>query len=324
MKFNWKSPLEEALAERQQLFVESAKETNCFRLFNGEREGIPGLVIEQYGDVVIFQVFENECQLDDEELKQIGDWFIVQRQALCIYKKTFVKDRSQQTAGTEYYSPEPLVGSPAPAEIMAKENGLNYLIQPFSGYSMGLFLDQRENRKFLGEGASGKEVLNLFAYTCGFSLACAANGAMTTSVDLSKKYLDWGKRNFELNRMDLKTHRFVPEDSFEFLKRAQKKGNQYDLVIVDPPSFSRTKAGGVFSLKKDYVRLLRGLTPLLRPKGAVFFSCNFSEWDSKYAKAKAQPVLDEFGNWEWKTIPEAPIDFESIATPLSQWMAVKL
>lgn len=324
MSINWKLHLEKALSERQSLFESARGETDCFRLFNGAGEGIPGLVIEQFSDVIVFQVFEQDFRLDEEQLKLIAQWLLNQRKAVSVYKKYFVKDRSHQTAGNEYYSPEPLAGKPALSEMMTHENGLVYEIQPFSGYSTGLFLDQRENRKFLSGLASGKNVLNLFAYTCGFSVACAVKGAQTTSVDLSKKYLDWGKRNFELNKIGLEEHEFIAQDTFEFLKRSEKKGMTYDLVIVDPPSFSRTKSGGVFSLKKDLGRLLRALVPVVNPAGTLFFSCNLSEWDSSYLQDKSAQVLEEFGGWKWKNPTKAPKDFESSVNPISQWMAIKL
>ncbi|MFM8270657.1 MAG: class I SAM-dependent rRNA methyltransferase [Pseudomonadota bacterium] len=324
MSINWKPFLEKALSERRSLFEQTSRETDCFRLFNASLEGIPGLVIEQFSDVIVFQVFEQDCQLEEAQLKPIAEWIISQRNASSVYKKEFVKDRSHQTAGSEYYSPEPLAGKAASAELICHENGLAYEIQPFSGYSTGLFLDQRENRKFLSALASGKNVLNLFAYTCGFSLACAANGAQTTSVDLSRKYLDWGKRNFERNKIKIENHEFIAQDTFELLKRAEKKGMKFDLVIVDPPSFSRTKAGGVFSLKKDLGRLLRAIAPVVDKAGTLFFSCNFSEWDSPHLQSKSAQVLEEFGHWKWQKTPEAPKDFESAVNPISQWMAIKL
>jgi len=324
MSINWEFLLEKALDRRQKLFEESAGLTNCFRLFNGAAEGIAGLVVEQFSDVIVFQVFESEYQLESSLLKPIAEWFLVQRKAHCVYQKTFVRDRSHQTAGSEYYSPEPLVGSPCEPEVVVQENGLFYEIHPFSGYSTGLFLDQRENRKALASGSAGKKVLNLFSYTCGFSVACASQGAETTSVDLSKKYLEWGKRNFEKNHIDWVRHQFVAADSFEFLRRAEKKGQKWDLVIVDPPSFSRTKQGGVFSLKKDYSRLFRAVGPLVSTGGGLFFSCNLSEWNSKILGEKIEQHLADFGQWKRQGTPSYPNDFERVTTPISQWMGFKL
>jgi 23S rRNA (cytosine1962-C5)-methyltransferase len=324
MSINWKPLIQKALDQRRELFERAPADTNCFRLFNGANEGISGLVIEQFSDVIIFQVFEQEAQIDEPTLKAVAEWLINARKATSVYKKVFVKDRSHQTAGSDYYSSEPFIGKPASSEILVCENGNLYEIQPFAGYSTGLFLDQRENRKFLGEIAARKQVLNLFAYTCGFSVACATQGAITTSVDLSKKYLDWGKKNFEKNKLDLTLHRFITQDCFEFLKRCEKKGTKYDLIIVDPPSFSRTKEGGVFSLKKDLDRLLKALTPLVSTGGGLFFSCNFSEWDSHLFQKKSAKVLEENGSWKWQKTPAVPKDFESALNPISQWLVIKL
>ncbi|NBX76746.1 MAG: class I SAM-dependent rRNA methyltransferase [Proteobacteria bacterium] len=324
MSINWKPLLEKALVQRRELFEKALGETDCFRLFNGANEGISGLVIEQFSDVIIFQIFEQEGTVEESALKAMAEWLLEARKATSVYKKEFVKDRSHQAAGSDYYSPEPLLGKPANSEITVLENGVSYSIQPFAGYSTGLFLDQRENRKFLSQRAKGKQVLNLFAYTCGFSVACATQGASTTSVDLSKKYLDWGKRNFEKNQLDLGPHRFIAQDCFEFLKRCEKKGTEFDLIIVDPPSFSRTKEGGVFSLKKDLDRLLKVVAPLVSKGGSLFFSCNFSEWDSRFLQKKSAPVLEETEKWKWENTPAAPKDFESALNPISQWLAVKL
>jgi len=324
MSINWKPLLEKALLQRRELFEKASGETNCFRLFNGPNEGIPGLVIEQFSDVIIVQIFEQEGTVDEPTLTAMAEWLLEVRQATSIYKKDFVKDRSHQAAGSDYYSPEPLIGKPASSEISVLENRICYAIQPFAGYSTGLFLDQRENRRFLSQTAKGKQVLNLFAYTCGFSVACAMQGAITTSVDLSKKYLDWGRRNFEKNKIDLAAHRFIVEDTFEFLRRSEKRGIRYDLVIVDPPSFSRTKAGGVFSLKKDLERLLKAVAPLVSKGGSFFFSCNFSEWDSHLLQKKSVQILQETEKWKWEKTPEAPKDFESALNPISQWLAIKL
>src|ERR1700722_7436295 len=124
------------------------------------------------------------------------------------------------------------------------------------GYSVGLFLDQRDNRRrfltnhvaadfpLFPNGAAGAEVLNTFAYTCGFSVCAAKAGARTTSLDLSKKYLDWGKRNFALNGLDPAAHDFIYGDTFDWLRRLAKKGRAFDPVVLDPPTFSQSKEPG--------------------------------------------------------------------------------
>lgn len=324
MTINWKKHLESALELREKLFIESKDSaTDSFRLFNGFQEGIPGLVIEQYGTVLVIQLYEPDWTGDEAQLKQIVLWLFEKRSALSAYKKVFIQDRSKRVAGEDHYSSTPFVGEPCDESVSCLENGISYWIQPYSGFSTGLFLDQRKNRAFLKERSRGKKVLNLFSYTCAFSVACAKGGATTTSVDLSAKYIEWGKRNFELNRINEEEHHFVARDVFEFLKQAPKKNSTYDLVIADPPSFSRTKKGGVFSIKKDFEKLLKLMLPLVAEGGELFFSCNYSEWDSKGLQKKAQKIFEEEGKWKWIESPTSPLDFKNTLHPLSQIMAKK-
>ena len=116
--------------------------------------------------------------------------------------------------------------------------------------------------------------MNPFAYTCGFSVCAARAGACTTSVDLSKKYLEWGRRNFALNGLDAAGHDFIFGDTFDWLRRLEKKGRTFDAVALDPPTFSNSKAGGMFRAEKDYGRLVTAALPVLKPGGALFVSSN--------------------------------------------------
>ena len=160
------------------------------------------------------------------------------------------------------------------------------------GYSVGLFLDQRDNRRrfltghiaadfplFKSEiGNPKSEILNCFAYTCGFSVCAAKAGARTTSLDLSKKYLEWGKRNFALNGLDPAAHDFIYGDTFDWLRRLAKKGRAFDAVVLDPPTFSQSKEHGTFRAEKDYGRLVTAALPLVKPGGILFASTNAADW----------------------------------------------
>jgi 23S rRNA (cytosine1962-C5)-methyltransferase len=117
-------------------------------------------------------------------------------------------------------------------------------------------------------------VLNAFAYTCGFSVCAAASGARVTSLDLSRKYLDWGRRNFVLNQIDPGGHDFIYGDAFEWFRRLARKQSLFDIIILDPPTFSRSREHGVFRVEKDYGRLLAAALPLLQAGGFVLASCN--------------------------------------------------
>src|SRR5208282_2118674 len=125
---------------------------------------------------------------------------------------------------------------------------LRFALRFDEGYSVGLFLDQRDNRRRLLHRHGASEVLNAFAYTCGFSVCAAASGARVTSLDLSKKYLDWGRRNFVLNQLDPARHDFIFGDAFAWFRRLAKKKRLFDIIILDPPTFSRSKESGVFQV----------------------------------------------------------------------------
>jgi 23S rRNA (cytosine1962-C5)-methyltransferase len=191
-------------------------------------------------------------------------------------------------------SPSPVLGEAGPERFVVRENGMRFELSHQEGYSTGLFLDQRENRhrlltghiaagfslfdqSHLREGPRG-EVLNTFAYTCGFSLCAARAGCRTTSVDLSKKYLEWGKRNFALNEMDSSEHDFLNGDAFEWLRRLAKKGRQFMMILLDPPTFSSSKDSGVFRAEKDYGKLVSAALPLLASGGILFASSNAAGW----------------------------------------------
>ncbi len=163
-----------------------------------------------------------------------------------------------------------------------RENGVTYLIDFGEGLASGIFLDQRENRRRLLTGhlagssrsVQGKRVLNCFSYTCAFSVAAAKAGAITTSVDLSRNYLEWGKENFRANGLDLTGHEFIYGDAFEWLKRFVKRGQTWDIVLLDPPTFSTTKRGRAFRAERDYLELETLAIPAVAPGGTLFCSTN--------------------------------------------------
>ena len=140
-------------------------------------------------------------------------------------------------------------------ESIAMEFSLNYKIDFGAGYSVGLFIDQRENRRFVRQ-TKPKRLLNCFAYTCSFSVAAASVGAETVNVDLSKKSLARGKENFALNSLRTDDHKFIADDVLTVLPRVARKGEKFDMIILDPPTFSRTHRGKVFHVQDDYENLL--------------------------------------------------------------------
>jgi 23S rRNA (cytosine1962-C5)-methyltransferase len=181
-----------------------------------------------------------------------------------------------------------VLGEAAPEHFPVRENGLQFELGFGEGYSVGLFLDQRDNRRRLltrhvasdfpllpsSIGNRRWEVLNAFAYTCGFSICAAKAGARTTSLDLSKKVLEWGRRNFILNGLDPGEHDFIYGDAQGWLRRLAKKGRAFEVVILDPPTFSQSREHGAFRAEKDYGRLVSAALPLVKPDGVLFASTN--------------------------------------------------
>ena len=149
---------------------------------------------------------------------------------------------------------QPVYG-PDLGEFVAHEEGLAYVIRPGDGLSTGLFPDMREGRARVRAWAAGRRVLNTFAYTCGFGVAATAGGATRVlNLDLSKSVLEWGQANYRANGFEPDPHDFVFGDVFDWLARLAKRGDRFDLVILDPPGFSRTKSRA-FSAARDYGEL---------------------------------------------------------------------
>ena len=187
-------------------------------------------------------------------------------------------------------SPQRVLGEAAPERFEILENGIRFEMSFHEGYSVGLFLDQRDNRRRFLTGRIAADfflpqlpspnfhLLNCFAYTCGFSVCAARAGARTTSLDLSKKYLEWGRRNFALNALDPAAHDFIYGDTFDWLRRLAKKGRAFEVVALDPPTFSQSKESGVFRAEKDYGKLIAAALPVLKPDGILFASTNAADW----------------------------------------------
>ena len=151
-----------------------------------------------------------------------------------------------------------------------EENGLKYQLELKKNQNMGIFLDMRYGRKWVQENSDGKSVLNLFAYTCGFSVAAIAGGAtQVVNLDMAKASLGRGRDNHRLNEHDLSKVKFLGHDIFKSWGKIKKLG-QYDLIIIDPPSFQK----GSFALTKDYQKILRRLPSLLSETGEVLACVN--------------------------------------------------
>lgn len=200
-----------------------------------------------------------------------------------------------------------------PTRWQAKEESLTFTFRRDTSMSAGLFLDQRANRRWIHENAKDKRLLNLFAYTSGFSLAAARGGAeKVVSVDLSKNFMNWSKENFTANGLAIDDPRFEfrAMEAFDYLKWAKKKELQFDLVICDPPSFARTE-NGVFRIEKELENLIEACADVTAPTGRVLFSSN-------YELLQESELFERAGLWARgskreaivKRTPSPDLDFE--------------
>ncbi len=271
----------------RQMFIEPEL-TDAVRLIHGASDHWPGWYVERLGGFFISQSEQALSARQEAELVRLVKHF----SGRGAYHK-MLQRQVRRTKPTDV-TPRLVFGEPAPERFVVLENGLQFELSLSEGYSVGLFLDQRDNRRrlltgyigrafsaFLSPSVSFPEVLNTFAYTCAFSVCAAKAGARTTSLDLSKKYLDWGKCNFTLNQLDAGQHEFIYGDAFDWLRRLGKKGRQFDLILLDPPTFSQSKASGAFRVERDYSRLVAASLPLLKRGGVLFASTNAASWPAK-------------------------------------------
>lgn len=198
----------------------------------------------------------------------------------------FVRRREKQKGSSQYTKS----GQSEHLEVM-QENGLKFYVNFYDYLDTGIFLDHRPVRKLIGEMCSGKRFLNLFAYTCTASVYAASGGAeSTTSVDTSATYLDWGKKNFQLNDLNLEKHSFVKEDCIKFLQSAKQK---YDLIFIDPPTFSNSKSReDIFDVQRDHRILLILASGCLAPGGKIIFSTNFKKFQMDESLSQQFEIKD--------------------------------
>lgn len=259
--------------------------TTAYRLLHGSSDQWHGWYLDRIGDYLLSQSSEkNPTPPQRERISHLTRSLSLQG----VYHKTL--NRQIQNRSSADASPKLIEGKPAVNPFRICENGLRFEVSFQEGYSMGLFLDQRDNRRrilsnYIAAGfplfaqiADSPEVLNVFAYTCAFSVCAAKIGTRVTSLDLSKKYLEWGKRNFLENGLNPNDHDFIFGDAFDWLRRLEKKGRRFDFIILDPPTFSRSKKIGTFQVQSNYPDLLRLAMPLLKPAGVLLASSNASGW----------------------------------------------
>jgi 23S rRNA (cytosine1962-C5)-methyltransferase len=209
-------------------------------------------------------------------------------------------------------------------ETEVSEAGIRYGLDFKGGYSAGLFIDQRTNRARLRVWKP-RRLLNTFAYTCSFSVVAALAGAETVSVDLSRRSLARGEGNFQRNGLDPKSgaHRFIADDALAVLPRLARRGERFDTIILDPPTFSRNHAGAAFQVQRDFDRLVTLALEVAAPGARILLSVNHSAMrvaDLEWAARSALKLAGRGGRFH----PAAPLpDFPPGQGAKTVWLEVK-
>jgi 23S rRNA (cytosine1962-C5)-methyltransferase len=282
--------------------------TNAYRLVNGEGDRLPGLTVDCYGDYLMVQIY---CAGWKRYLKLVTQALEELRSPAGIYEKARPqKTRELESEGDAKKYGRLLAGTAAPEPLLVLENGLSFQVSLERGLNTGLFLDQRRNRRDLSGRIKGKRLLNLFSYTGAFSVAAAAAGAsLVTSVDASPSYMEIARANFSANRLDPKRHEFVVGDCLAVLDEMSRKGNLFDVVVMDPPSFSTTSKSR-FTTRGGTSDLVAAALKLLHDGGLLIASSNHQKVDlADYLKELRRGALEAGSSLQVIQLTGQPEDF---------------
>ena len=280
----WEKRIEAAYRFRSILGLTENDSTTAYRLIHGEGDMLPGLIIDVYNDTAVIQAHSAGMFLAREEITEA-----LKR----VYgeKLRAVYDKSSATApfkaGLQLSDGYIYGNETNPASI--KENGVRFFVDWCSGQKTGFFLDQRDNRELVGKYSKGKNLLNLFCYTGGFSMYALASGALSvTSVDSSRTAMEMLEKNIDLNKeagivLNDARHNSVCDDAIEYLKKSEK--GQYDFIVVDPPAFAKHRSA-IPNALRAYQRLNAAAIDKVSPGGIVFtFSCSQAVDKTAFAEA---------------------------------------
>ncbi|HLX55648.1 MAG TPA: class I SAM-dependent rRNA methyltransferase [Ktedonobacteraceae bacterium] len=248
------------------------EKTNAYRLINAEGDGLPGLVVDRYAEVLVAQVHT----LGMEQLRPLIIEGLMEETGIGVHGLLLRNDsQSRRREGIEVEEPQVVAGA-VPTRVAIRENGVLFLVDPWEGQKTGFFLDQRDKREAMRKYARGKRVLNCFSYTGAFSVYAALTSAEThvTSVDISEPAIEGARQHFVLNGLDPNRHEFHIADVFDYLEQAQTQGELFDVVVLDPPAFAKTQHARSQALKA-YRRLNTLGMQVLRP-GGILLTCSCS------------------------------------------------
>lgn len=274
----------------------------AWRIYDRDIPQYP-FAVDVYGEHVHLQEYDTGWLMQPEEYEA---WLAEVVEAVCFVtgftpEQVHLKRRSRQK-GLQQYEKTGQEGN----DFIISENGRRFWVNLDKYLDTGLFLDHRNTRKTVGEEAQGKRFLNLFSYTGSFTVYAATGGAISSeTVDLSNTYLDWACRNFELNGINSEAHQIVRADVFQYLQSAAEENKQFDLIVMDPPSFSNSKKMlDILDIQRDHIKLIDGAMKLLASNGTLYFSNNLRGFvlddtlGSRYRiqDRSKQSVPDDFRN----------------------------
>ena len=262
----------------------------AWRLYDRDIPQFP-FAIDVYGGQIHLQEYDTGWLMQPEEYET---WLSEVLEAVAFITGFAPADihlkRRERQKGTQQYEKTGKAG----ADFIVHEHGRRFWVNLEKYLDTGLFLDHRNTRQRVGEMAAGKRFLNLFAYTGSFSVYAATGGAAASeTVDLSNTYLDWARRNFELNGIDEARHQIVRADVFQYLQAAAQAGKTFDLIVMDPPSFSNSKKMlDILDIQRDHQKLIDGAMALLASDGLLFFSNNLRSFALDEAVAQKYAVKE--------------------------------
>ncbi len=271
----------EALARRRDRLP---PETTCFRWSD---EDLPGVTVDRFGAVAVLSLYR-----DAPDEQAIADALLASEGVSAVYVKRRPREaRKLANEAPELLAPPMPIAGTQVESLEVLELGARFEIRPGNGLSVGLYLDARDARAWVRREARGRRVLNTFSYTCGFGVVAQLGGAArAVNLDASRKVLDWGEANLALNGFPPERYDFISGDTFDWLARFAKKGEAFDLVILDPPGFATTRTSR-FTAQRDYFRLVSEASKTVAPGGLLLAMCNVEQSDRAFDEQWARGLV---------------------------------
>ncbi|ULJ59676.1 class I SAM-dependent methyltransferase [Wielerella bovis] len=257
---------------KHQLKWAKRQNIEAWRIYDKDIPQFP-FAIDVYGEHIHLQEYDTGWLMHEDEYRAWLDEVCEAVQYVTGFSRQNIhlKQRMRQK-GTAQYEKTGILSE----DFIISENGRQFWVNLDKYLDTGLFLDHRNTRKVVGDTATGKRFLNLFSYTGSFTVYAATGGAIySETVDLSNTYLDWARENFLLNNIDLAQHHIVRADVFQYLADAMRQNKQFDIIVLDPPSFSNSKKMlDILDIQRDQTKLIDGAMNLLAKDGILYFSNN--------------------------------------------------